>query len=58
MTVAHIELRKYDGGRAHERWSFAHVAGNGVRQWSRKRYLTRWNAKRAALKLYPGLPVR
>jgi hypothetical protein len=55
--IEHVEVFAYPWGSWRERWTFAHVAGNGQKQTSRKRYVTKWNAKRAARKLYPGLPI-
>lgn len=52
-----VHAYKYRGRKQHERWTFVHVAGNGRRQASRERYVTAWGARRAARKLYPGLPV-
>lgn len=55
MPEAHLEVMRYKDGRLHQRWTFAHVAGNGRKQTSRRFYVTKWNAKRAARKLHPGL---
>ena len=41
-----------------QRWTFSHIAGNGYRQPSTRTYLTRWDARRAVSRLYPGLPIR
>lgn len=54
----YVEVVEHKGGSRRQRFAFRHVAGNGVKQASPKRYVTRWGAKRAARKLYPGVEVR
>jgi uncharacterized protein YegP (UPF0339 family) len=55
MNVIHV----YKGAGGRQRWRWRVVAANGrVVADSGEAYLTKWNAKRAAKRLHPGLTLR
>lgn len=55
MLVVHV----YRGeGRGRQRWRWRAVSSNGEIVASGEGYVTRWNAKRAARKLFPEAAVR
>ena len=51
-----IQIFKGAGGR--QRWRFRVVSSNGQIVAASEGYYSKWNAKRAAKKLHPGLAIR
>lgn len=51
-------IQLYRGGGGRQRWRWRIVSTNGQTVAASEGYLTKWNAKRSAVKLYPGLAIR
>lgn len=48
----------YRGHGVRQRWRWRVVSSNGQIVAQGEAYATKWNAKRSARKLYPGLAIR
>jgi len=54
MKKKHIQLFK---GKGKQPWRYRIVAGNGETTSPSEGYSRKWNAKKAALRDHPGLPI-
>lgn len=54
MSPSHVDVFRGDNGR----WYFHRVAGNHRITAGSQGYRTRWGAKRAARKVFPGVQIR
>ena len=52
--MLHVEIYK---GKGVQPWRIRPVAANGKVIMQSEGYLTKWNAKRAAKKMYPGVKL-